>query len=53
MLTSANAPYRNFLIILLVLGVIIPTVLVGIGVQRITQPIVDLTDAAREITRGG
>jgi len=37
---------------LLVLGVIIPAIVVSLAVGRITQPIRQLSDAAREVARG-
>ncbi len=44
--------YRQFLSILLVLGVVIPTVVVMIGVRRITGPIEDFITAAKRISGG-
>lgn len=51
-LTSASQSYRVFLLVLLMLGVIIPTLVVTLGVRRITKPIEDLTKAAQEVARG-
>lgn len=51
-LVSAFQGYRQFLILLLSLGVLIPIILVNIGIRRIMQPIVALTDAAQEVARG-
>ncbi len=44
--------YRQFLIVLLVMGVLVPTIVVLFGVQRITGPIADFTAAARRIAGG-
>jgi signal transduction histidine kinase/HAMP domain-containing protein len=44
--------YRQFLSILLVLGVVIPSVVVMIGVRRITGPIEDFITAAKRISGG-
>jgi PAS domain S-box-containing protein len=51
-LLSASQGYRQFLLLLLALGVLIPAVVVAIGVGRITKPIVELTDAARQVAGG-
>ena len=51
-LASVFQGYRQFLILLLSLGVLIPIILVNIGIRRIMQPIVALTDAAQEVARG-
>jgi PAS domain S-box-containing protein len=51
-LTSGFRGYRNFLIFLLVLGVVVPAIVVGVGVRRITKPITDLIGAAQEVARG-
>jgi nitrate/nitrite-specific signal transduction histidine kinase len=51
-LASAFQGYSQFLILLMSLGVLIPIVLVNIGIRRIMQPIVALTDAAQEVARG-
>ena len=44
--------YRQFLIALLVLGVLIPALVVAVGVQRITRPIVELINAAQAVAGG-
>lgn len=44
--------YRQFLILLLFLGVLIPTIVVTIGVRRITGPIADFIAAAQRISEG-
>ncbi|MBN1453576.1 MAG: GAF domain-containing protein, partial [Anaerolineales bacterium] len=51
-LASAFQGYRQFLILLMSLGVLIPIILVNVGIRRIMQPIVALTDAAQEVARG-
>ncbi len=52
MLTESSRRYRRFLFLLLGLGVVAPTLIVTIGVRRITQPIAALIQAAREIAGG-
>jgi signal transduction histidine kinase len=47
--------YRRYLItqsFLFVLGVILPALVVGTGIRRITEPIYQLMSAAREVARG-
>jgi nitrate/nitrite-specific signal transduction histidine kinase len=44
--------YRRFLLILLALGLLIPAVVVAVGVRRITTPIENLIDVAKEIASG-
>jgi nitrate/nitrite-specific signal transduction histidine kinase len=51
-LASAFQGYRQFLILLMSLGVLIPIILVNIGIRRIMQPVVALTGAAQEVARG-
>ena len=51
-LASAFQGYRQFLILLMSLGVLIPIILINVGIRRIMQPIVALTDAAQEVARG-
>jgi nitrate/nitrite-specific signal transduction histidine kinase len=51
-LASAFRGYSQFLIFLMSLGILIPIILVNIGIRRIMQPIVALTDAAQEVARG-
>ncbi len=43
---------RRSLLLLLVLGLIVPTLVVLVGVQRITEPITDFTAAAQRIADG-
>ena len=51
-LVRSSQGYRQFLIVLLVLGVVIPTVVVTVGVRRITGPIEDFITAAKRISGG-
>ncbi|MBN1873061.1 MAG: GAF domain-containing protein [Anaerolineae bacterium] len=51
-LTRDSQDYQQFLILLLVLGVVIPDLLVNFGVKRITKPITELMAATQEIARG-
>jgi signal transduction histidine kinase len=44
--------YGQFLLLLLVLGMVAPAFIATAGVKRITQPIADLIGAAQEIARG-
>jgi nitrate/nitrite-specific signal transduction histidine kinase len=49
---GAGSGYRYLLIGLLALGVIVPTAIVMFGVRRITNPIAEVSGAAREIADG-
>jgi nitrate/nitrite-specific signal transduction histidine kinase len=51
-LTSASQGYRDFLLILLGLGILVPTVVVAVGLGRILDPVRALIDAAQEVARG-
>lgn len=51
-LLSKSQGYRQFLGLLLAIGVIVPVVVTLVGVRRITQPIHSLIDAAQEIAKG-
>ncbi len=51
-LTSSFQDNQNFLLILLVLGLVIPAIVVSVGVGRITRPITSLIKAAQEVSRG-
>ena len=51
-LTSGFESYRNFLVVLLILGVLVPAIVVGFGVRRITKPITDLIGGAQDVARG-
>lgn len=50
--TAASQGYQTFLLLLLVLGVVIPTIVVTFGVRRITGPIADFIGAAQRIAGG-
>ncbi len=50
--TQSSQGYTRFLLILLGLGIVVPTVVVSFGVRRITRPIRDLISAAREVASG-
>ncbi len=51
-LTDASRSYGQFLLFLLVLGVLVPAVVVTVGVERITKPISELISAAQEVAGG-
>jgi nitrate/nitrite-specific signal transduction histidine kinase len=51
-LISPIQSYQRSLLLLLALGVIVTTVIVTVGVRRITQPITDLIDAAQKVATG-
>ena len=51
-LLAASRGYGQFLLLLLTLGILTPTLLVMLGVKRITEPVVRLTAAAKEISGG-
>ena len=51
-LFSSSQSYRQFLLLLLALGVVVPVLVVTVGVGRITTPIEELIGAAREVARG-
>jgi signal transduction histidine kinase len=51
-LLAASQGYGQFLILLLGLGIVIPTVVVLFGVKRITDPIAQFISAAKEIAGG-
>jgi signal transduction histidine kinase/HAMP domain-containing protein len=51
-LIQSSRGYQQFLVFLLMLGVLIPTVVVMIGVQRITGPVSAFTTAAQNIADG-
>ena len=51
-LTSASQGYQRFLLVLLVLGVVVPTLVATVGVRRITKPLVELIGAAQAVARG-
>jgi nitrate/nitrite-specific signal transduction histidine kinase len=51
-LTSSSRGYRQFLLLLLAMGVLVPTLIVTIGVRHITQPISELIGAAQSVAKG-
>ncbi len=51
-LLASSRGYGQFLLLLLALGILVPTLLVAMGLRRITKPVVQLTAAAREIAAG-
>ena len=51
-LISGSRGYQQFLLLLLVLGVVVPALVVTVGVRRITKPITELIGAAQEVARG-
>lgn len=51
-LSGSSRRYGQFLLLLLVLGVVTPTALVAAGLRRMTGPIAELDSAARRIAGG-
>ena len=51
-LLSGSPSYRQYLSILIVMGVLVPIAFVTFGVRRITQPIEDLIVAAQQVAQG-
>jgi nitrate/nitrite-specific signal transduction histidine kinase len=51
-LTASSQGYLLFLLGLLALGVLLPSTLVTFGIRKITQPIQDLTEAAKAVAGG-
>jgi len=51
-LNADSRGHRKYLYVLLILGVIVPTLLVTIGVKRIMKPIESLMDAAEKVGKG-
>ncbi len=51
LLAPSNA-YRNFLLVLIGLGLLVPAVVVMIGVRRITRPLQDMVTAAQAVAGG-
>ena len=51
-LIGGSRAYRNFLLLLLGTGVLVPTLVTAVGVRRITEPIEDLIGAAQEVAKG-
>ena len=44
--------YRVLLLVLLILGLLVPSLVVWLGVRRVTQPVQALTGAARKVAAG-
>jgi nitrate/nitrite-specific signal transduction histidine kinase len=51
-LTEASRGYQQFLLLLLVMGVIVPALVVAAGIKRVMQPIEELIGAAQQVARG-
>jgi nitrate/nitrite-specific signal transduction histidine kinase len=51
-LLGASQEYRGFLLALLALGVVVPVLVVGFGVRRVTRPIAEVIEAARKVAAG-
>jgi signal transduction histidine kinase/HAMP domain-containing protein len=51
-LMSSSQGYRQFLLILLAMGIAVPSLVVTLGVRRITGPIADLIAASKEVASG-
>ena len=44
--------FRTFLLVLLVLGLLVPSLVVVLGVRHLTRPVLALTQAARQVAEG-
>ncbi len=51
-LNRSSQGYRQFLVLLLILGFVLPSLFVAFGVRRITRPIEELIDAAQKVAAG-
>jgi signal transduction histidine kinase len=51
-LIASSRRYGRLLLLLLGLGIVLPTAIVGVGVRRITRPLAELICAAQEIAGG-
>lgn len=51
-LFTSTTLYRQSLLLLLVVGLVIPAIVVIVGVRRVTQPIADLIVAAQQVANG-
>ncbi len=51
-LVRSSQGYRRFLFLLLALGVSVPALAIAVGVRRITQPILELMNAAQQVAGG-
>jgi nitrate/nitrite-specific signal transduction histidine kinase len=51
-LTNEGKSYQRLLLLLLAVGVALPILVVAVGIRRITRPITELINAAREVAQG-
>jgi len=51
-LTRQSQSYQQFLLALLLVGVLAPTIVATIGARKITQPVAELISAAQEVAQG-
>ncbi len=51
-LISSGRGYRNILLLLISLGIIVPIIIITIGVRQITKPVAMVSHAAEEIAAG-
>jgi nitrate/nitrite-specific signal transduction histidine kinase len=51
-LSASSRQYGQLLLLLLGLGIVLPTLIITVGAQRITRPIEELISAAKEIASG-
>ena len=49
---SSSQRYLDYLLVLLVLGLVVPAIVVALGVRRLTKPISELIDAAGKVAGG-
>ena len=50
--SATGREYRGYLVALLALGLALPTIVVFLGVRRITQPLASMSEAAVEVAAG-
>lgn len=50
--SATGREYRSYLVVLLALGLALPTIVVFLGVRRITQPLASMSEAAAEVAAG-
>lgn len=51
-LTSGSRDYQRLLLALLVIGILLPIAIVGVGIRRLMRPLDELISAAREVGAG-
>jgi nitrate/nitrite-specific signal transduction histidine kinase len=51
-LISASQSHRQFLLLLLILGIVVPALVVSIGIRRLTRPVTELISAAQQVAGG-